>query len=167
MKGKLARVLRGEAIKFIKATTKSQSVFVPDAFVDRIVKDMKPGKEAQKTFESLNADTVSGWLVQSGENISEPAEVREWREGMDKDGKDTSVVGLHSLSFQSFESKESNDSIVLDRWMELLGQPYLPRSANELEKLQRNLSDKIGSKYEVFEKRAKEAQKKKEAEKRE
>ncbi|PZX15188.1 hypothetical protein LX81_02491 [Palleronia aestuarii] len=164
MKGKLARVLRGEALKFVKETTKSQLVFVPAAFVDLILKDMKPGKDIRKTLEGLSTDTVSGWMHQSSEKISESVEIRDWRKGLDKNGKDTCVISLHSLSTQSFEPNDSKDDVVFDRWMDLLGQPFLPRTANDLSQLQRRLSDRLESKYEIFEERAKQAQKKQESE---
>jgi len=114
---------------------------------------MKAGKDAIKIFDSLDTDSVSGWLVQSSENISEPSEVRKWRNGIDKDGNDTCVVSLHNLSCQSIKVNGSNDRTVFDRWMELLGQPYLPRSGDEITKLQYDFSKKIGQKYQIFQKR--------------
>jgi hypothetical protein len=71
---------------------------------------------------------------------------------------------LHKLSCQNFKTKGEGDDVVFDRWMDLLGQPYLPRATNELTQLQCRLSDRLGTKFEIFERRAQEAQMKKELE---
>jgi molecular chaperone HtpG len=166
MKGKLMGILRGEALNFVQGVTQNRSVYIPAAFVDLILNTMKPGQDTKKLLEGLTNDTVPAWLVHSvgRGRVSEVAKLREWREGIAKNGKDTCVVSLHKLSCQNFKTKGEGDDVVFDRWMDLLGQPYLPRATNELTQLQCRLSDRLGTKFEIFERRAQEAQMKKELE---
>lgn len=156
MKGKLTRTLQGEAHEFTKNATKSQTVFVPSSFVDLVRNKMKPGRDAIKALDSLVQDTVPNWLVHNPSGVKEPDEAQEWRKKLSNDGTDTSVVSLHELSCSERPLKESLDKVVFERWMELIGHPYLPKSPSDAKQLQKALMGKLGEKYKVFEQRANE-----------
>lgn len=161
MKGKLTRTLQGEAIDFISQSTTAFSVFVPSSFVGLIKSKMKPGQTATKLLDRLEKDVVDGWMIQCGTGLLEPATVNTWRRTLKKDGSDTSVISFHELSNSSVLPKKNNDVVVFDRWIELLGVPYLPNSKVEVDQLLSQLKDKIGEKYETFERRANEAMQRK------
>ncbi|MBO9441127.1 ATP-binding protein [Phaeobacter italicus] len=156
MKGKLTRILQGDAHYFTRKATKSQTVFVPSSFVDLIIKKMKPGKDATKALDGLVQDADSNWLVQNAHGVKEPEAVQKWRKQLSNDGLDTSVVSLHELSCSEQPLKESLDQVVFERWMEIIGQPYLPKSASDAKELQKTLMGKLGEKYKIFEQRANE-----------
>lgn len=163
MKGKLTRTLHGEAHEFIRNATKAQTVFVPSSFVDLIRKKMKPGKEANKALDSLARDVAPNWLVLNSSGVKEPERIKDWRMKMNIDGLDTSVVSLHELNCSQKPLKKSLDQVVFERWIELIGQPFLPKSPADAKLLLDVLCGKLGEKYLIFKQRAEEKAKKQEA----
>lgn len=163
MKGLLLGILRGEALTFIRKTTTRRTVLIPSTFVEIIVSDMKPGRDALKTFQGLKKDKIPEWLIDSTDEINEPKKVFEWRKGMKKDEKDLCIVSLHTLSCGDYELEDNKDKIIFERWMELLGQPHLPRSKSEIAKLTQGMVRTLGDKYSVFERRKKTKNKEKQA----
>ncbi|WP_407493822.1 ATP-binding protein [Pseudooceanicola sp. MF1-13] len=162
MKGKLTRTLQGEAHDFTRNATKAQTVFVPNSFVDLIRKKMKPGKDANKALDSLIQDAVPNWLVHNSSDVKEPERIKDWRMKMSLDGLDTSVVSLHELNCSQKPLKKSIDQVVFERWIELIGQPFLPKSPADAKLLLNVLSGKLGEKYFIFKQRAEEKAKKQE-----
>jgi Histidine kinase-, DNA gyrase B-, and HSP90-like ATPase len=164
MKGKLSRILQGESLRFISKSTTAQTVYVPISFAKLIKDEMRPGKDATMRLDNLEMDSVEGWFVQKSPSLSEPEIVRQWRGTLQKDGRDTSVVSLHRLECSNFELEGNDDSVVFERWHDLFGKTYLPKSHEELKELQKLLKIKIDKKYDVFERRAKEAEDKRKSE---
>ncbi|WP_294224155.1 ATP-binding protein [uncultured Shimia sp.] len=154
MKGKLTRTLQGQAIEFISQSTTALNVFIPSSFVDLIKSKMKPGQSATKLLDGLEKDVVDGWMIQRGTRLSEPEAVHNWRKTLKKDGSDTSVIGFHELSNYKQPPKKNRDVVVFDRWIELVGVPYLPNSKVKVDQLLTQLREKLGEKYEIFERRA-------------
>ena len=123
---------------------------------------MKPGKDANKALDSLIQDAPN-WLVHNSSDVKEPERIKDWRMKMSLDGLDTSVVSLHELNCSQKPFKKSIDQVVFERWIELIGQPFLPKSPAEAKLLLNVLSGKLGEKYLIFKQRAEEKAKKQEA----
>jgi hypothetical protein len=165
MKGKLTRLLQGEAPQFIDQATTRTSVYVPEAFANLIIESMQPGKEATKQLNTLRKDEIDGWMVQQSEMLNEPERALRWRKSFDKDGISSSVICYHELTNSWAKPNMENDSAVFDRWMELVGTPFIPNSKTEIDKLLRRLKEQLGSKYDTFERRANDARRKQAAKK--
>jgi hypothetical protein len=165
MKGKLTKVLRGQDINDISCRTTSSDIYVPSSFVDLIKAKMKPGLFANGLLNELETMEGEGdWMVQRRANLREPEAIHRWRTMLEKNGRDTSVVSIHKLSSSPITPKTSNDGIIFDRWIKLLGVPYIPGSKAAVEQSLSRLKDRFGEKYDIYERRAeKVAQRKKKA----
>ncbi|MCK0122293.1 ATP-binding protein [Loktanella sp. F6476L] len=154
MKGKLTRLLGGEVPSLIQQSSQYQNVYVPQVFTDLIRSNMKPGKEALKVLDALNNDKVTGWLSQTSYDLVEPQEILNWRRAFGESEATKSVISFHKLDASKLNPQKNNDQIVFDRWMELVGAPFIPNAKCEIDRVYSDLRAKLGSKFDAFELRA-------------
>lgn len=163
MKTNVSAKINGKSIKYVSESGIDHNVFVSDIMLNDIMETMKPGKGIISRIGSLSNDSVHGWKMKSGSDNLDTDIIRRWRE--ERKYSSACVISIHKLSNENVKLKGGNDDVVFSRWMELIEQAHLPRSADELAELKRRLSQKLGKKYLIFEKRAKEAESRKQAEK--
>ncbi|WP_162261736.1 ATP-binding protein [Bosea sp. Root381] len=146
-KGDLLELIRGSGNEFIRHHTESLNCYVPAKILDKIMSEFRPGREAKGILSEFSAESGDYWKAISGSLSFDTLFVDSLKKHLFAENEKFNAFTLNKITIS--DKDEEVQSIILDRWMKLVGVPYIPVEINKLKNLRRRLREKLSStKYE-------------------